>query len=148
VAKCTSLWQVSSYRSAYRLYCCTGILAYHESPVRPWRFVTQKIISSVIAISSGHEARLQLGNLHIWRDWGWAPEYAEAMHLLLQQEAPCDYIIATRLTNSLRCFVELAFSAVGLSARETIENPGQPRENTLVIAYADWVNGQQVARIR
>jgi GDPmannose 4,6-dehydratase len=121
VAKCTSFWQVSSYRSAYNLYCCTGILANHESPLRPKRFVTQKIISAVKAISDGHEVKLQLGNLDIWRDWGWAPEYVEAMHLLLQQEVPCDYIIATGLTNSLRDFVELAFSAVGLSASDYIE---------------------------
>ena len=122
VAKCTSFWQVSSYRSAYSLYCCTGILANHESPLRPKRFVTQKIISAVKAISAGHEARLQLGNLDIWRDWGWAPEYVEAMHLLLQQEAPCDYIIATGSTNSLRDFAELAFSAVGLYASDYLES--------------------------
>lgn len=122
MAKCTSFWQVSSYRSAYSLYCCTGILANHESPLRQKRFVTQKIISTVKAISAGHEVRLRLGNLDIWRDWGWAPEYVEAMHLLLQQEAPCDYNIATGHTNSLKDFVELAFSAVGLSAADYLDS--------------------------
>jgi GDPmannose 4,6-dehydratase len=122
VAKCTSFWQVSSYRSAYNLYCCTGILANHESPLRPKRFVTQKIISAARAISAGHDMRLQLGNLDIWRDWGWAPEYVEAMHLMLQQESPRDYIIATGLTNSLRDFVDLAFSSVGLSANDYLES--------------------------
>lgn len=122
MAKCTSFWQVSNYRSAYSLYCCTGILANHESPLRPERFVTQKIISTVKAISAGHEVKLRLVNLDIWRDWGWAPEYVEAMHLLLQQEAPCDYVIATGHTNSLRDFVELAFSAVGLSAGDYLDS--------------------------
>lgn len=122
VAKCTSYWQVSNYRSAYSLYCCTGILANHESPLRPKRFVTQKIISAVKAISAGHDVKLQLGNLDIWRDWGWAPEYVEAMHLLLQQDNPCDYIIATGFTSSLRDFVELAFSKAGFSASDYLES--------------------------
>jgi GDPmannose 4,6-dehydratase len=122
VAKCTSFWQVSNYRSAYDLYCCTGILANHESPLRPKRFVTQKIISAVRAISAAQEVRLRLGNLDIWRDWGWAPEYVEAMHLMLQQESPRDYIIATGLTNSLRDFVDLAFATVGLSANDYLES--------------------------
>ena len=84
--------------------------------------MTQKIISAVKAISNGHEVRFQFGNLDVWRDWGWASEYVEAMHLLLQQEAPCEYIIATGLTNSLRDCVELAFSTVGLSASDYLES--------------------------
>jgi GDPmannose 4,6-dehydratase len=105
VAKCTSFWQVSNYRSAYGCHCCTGILANHESPLRPKRFVTQKIISGVKAIKAGEATRLQLGNLDIWRDWGWAPEYVKAMHLMLQQQHPQDYVIATGSTYSLRDFV-------------------------------------------
>ena len=121
VAKCTAFWQVANYRSAYGLYCCTGVLANHESPLRPKRFVTQKIISAVKAISTGSTLRLQLGNLDIWRDWGWAPEYVEAMHLMLQQDQPCDYIIATGITHSLRDFADMAFSSVGLSSGDYLE---------------------------
>ena len=122
VAKSTAFWQVSNFRSAYGLYCCTGILANHESPLRSTRFVTQKIINSVKSIKAGLETTLLLGNLDIWRDWGWAPDYVEAMHLMLQQKSPRDYIIATGVTNSLGDFVNLAFSSVGLSASDFLQS--------------------------
>lgn len=138
VAKCTSFWQVVNYRSAYGLFCCTGILANHESPLRPRRFVTQKIISTVRAISAGQALNLELGNLDIWRDWGWAPEYVQAMHLMLQKEDPCDYIIATGRTHSLRDFVESAFSAVGLSASDyLVSNPSLLRPSDLRYSAVD-----------
>jgi GDPmannose 4,6-dehydratase len=120
VAKSTAFWQVCSYRNSYGIYCCTGLLANHESPLRPSRFVTQKIIKSVKAIKAGTQHQLDLGNLDIWRDWGWAPDYVEAMHLMLQQNSPADFIIATGITSSLRQFVETAFTAVGLNADEHI----------------------------
>ena len=121
VAKSTAFWQVVSYRDAYSLYCCTGILANHESPLRPNRFVTQKIIAAVKAIKAGTQDSLFLGNLDIWRDWGWAPEYVEAMHMMLQQDQPSDFIIASGCTYSLRDFVEFAFSSVGLIAHDFLE---------------------------
>ena len=121
VAKSTAFWQVANYRDAYGIYCCTGVLGNHESPLRPRRFVTQKIITAVKAIKAGHQEKLELGNLDIWRDWGWAPEYVQAMHLLLQQEQPADFIIATGITSSLRDFVELAFEAVGLHAKDFLQ---------------------------
>jgi GDPmannose 4,6-dehydratase len=120
VAKSTSFWQVVNYREAYGLYCCTGILANHESPLRPKRFVTQKIISAARAISAGTLDKLQLGNLDIWRDWGWAPEYVQAMHLMLQQNQPDDFIIASGSTRSLREFVDTAFELVGLCAKDYV----------------------------
>jgi len=121
VAKSTAFWQVANYRDAYGIYGCTGVLANHESPLRPSRFVTQKIITAVKDIKAGTQLRLLLGNLDIWRDWGWAPEYVQAMHLMLQQERPADFIIATGITSSLRDFVEAAFAAVGLNASDHLQ---------------------------
>lgn len=121
VAKSTAFWQVASYRDAYGIYCCTGILANHESPLRPRRFVTQKIISSVKAIKEGTQQKLLLGNLDIWRDWGWAPDYVRAMHLILQNECPSDFIIATGITNSLRDFVDAAFDYVDLNSSDYLD---------------------------
>lgn len=121
VAKSTSFWQVASYRDAYGLHCCTGMLANHESPLRPGRFVTQKIIKSVKAIKSGSQQTLLLGNLDIWRDWGWSAEYVQAMHLMLQSDHPVDYIIATGKTSSLQEFVDAAFEFVNLEPSDFVE---------------------------
>ena len=116
VAKSTSFWQVANYREAYGIFCCTGILANHESPLRPQRFVTQKIIEGVRRIKRGESQELRLGNLDIWRDWGWAPEYVVAMHQMLQTTKANDYLIASGHTTSLREFVRLAFAAAELEA--------------------------------
>lgn len=118
VAKSTAFWQVANYREAYGLFCCTGILGNHESPLRPQRFVTQKIIAGAKRIKRGEIQELRLGNLEIWRDWGWAPEYVVAMHKMLQAPAPKDYLIATGHTTSLRDFVRLAFATIGLDAEK------------------------------
>jgi GDPmannose 4,6-dehydratase len=114
VAKCSAYWQVSVYREAYKIFCCTGILANHESPLRPQRFVTQKIIEGVRRIQRGESRELRLGNLDIWRDWGWAPEYVVAMHKMLQAPTAKDYLIASGHTSSLHDFVKLAFKMAGL----------------------------------
>lgn len=116
VAKSTAFWQVANYREAYGLFCCTGILANHESPLRPRRFVTQKIIHGVRRIRHGDTDHLVLGNLDISRDWGWAPEYVEAMHRMLTASTPQDFLIASGQSSSLRRFVDLAFQAAGLNA--------------------------------
>jgi GDPmannose 4,6-dehydratase len=116
VAKSTAFWQVANYREAYGIFCCTGILANHESPLRPQRFVTQKIIEGVRRIKRGESQELRLGNLDIWRDWGWAPEYVLAMHQMLQAPKANDYLIASGHTTSLREFVRLAFAAAELEA--------------------------------
>ena len=121
VAKATAFWQVANYREAYGLFACTGILANHESPLRPERFVTQKIVMGVKAIAEGKQEKLVLGNLDIWRDWGWAPEYVEAMHKMLQAEKPQDFLIASGKTNSLRELVAAACRVAGLKAEERIE---------------------------
>jgi len=121
VAKATAFWQVANYREAYGLFACTGILANHESPLRPERFVTQKIIQGVKAIAEGKQEKLVLGNLDIWRDWGWAPDYVVAMHRMLQAEKPRDFLIASGKTNSLRELVAAACRVAGLKADERIE---------------------------
>jgi len=120
VAKATAFWQVANYREAYGLFACTGILANHESPLRPNRFVTQKIIQGIKAIAEGKQEKLVLGNLDIWRDWGWAPDYVEAMHRMLQAEKAMDFLIASGTTNSLRELVAAACRAAGLKAEERI----------------------------
>ena len=118
VAKASAFWQVANYREAYDLSASTGILFNHESPLRGRRFVTKKIISSACRIALGKTETLYLGNLDIQRDWGWAPEYVEAMWLMLQQERPDDYVIATGETRRLQDFVSAAFNTVELDWRE------------------------------
>jgi GDPmannose 4,6-dehydratase len=118
VAKSTSFWQVANFREAYGIFSCTGILSNHESPLRPDRFVTQKIIQGVKKIKRGTASELRLGNLDIWRDWGWAPEYIEAMYLMLQSDQADDYLIASGQTTSLLEFVRLAFDAAGLNFQD------------------------------
>src|SRR5664279_625037 len=88
VAKATAHWAVANYREAYNLYACTGILFNHESPLRPERFVTRKIINSACRIAAGSDIKLQLGNISVARDWGYAPEYVDAMWRMLQQNIP------------------------------------------------------------
>jgi GDPmannose 4,6-dehydratase len=122
VAKAASFWQISTYRDAYGMFACTGILANHESPLRPKRFVTQKIIDGVAEIKRGNQSVLQLGNLEIWRDWGWAPDYVKAMHLMLQVQDPKDYLIASGATTSLREFVHCAFDVAELTAEDHLES--------------------------
>lgn len=121
VAKASSHWLVANYRSAYGLHCYTGILFNHESPLRPPRFVTRKIISGAARIAAGQESKLTLGNLDIARDWGWAPEYVEAMWQMLNTDAPADYLIATGHTTSLQDFVAEAFAHFDLDWRDHVE---------------------------
>ena len=121
MAKATAFWEVSNYREAYNIYTCTGILFNHESVLRPERFVTQKIISSVKRIAKGSKEKLYLGNIEIERDWGWAPEYVEAMWLMLQQAKAEDFVIATGETNSLKDFVINAFRIAKLDWLEFVE---------------------------
>jgi GDPmannose 4,6-dehydratase len=122
VAKAAAYWQVATYREAYGMFACTGILSNHESPLRPQRFVTQKIIAGVKAIKAGRARTIQLGNLDIWRDWGWAPEYVEAMVLMLQAELPDDYLIASGTTTSLRDFAQASFAQADLDLANHLES--------------------------
>jgi GDPmannose 4,6-dehydratase len=121
VAKAAAFWQVANYREAYNLFACSGILFNHESPLRPKRFVTQKIVAAACEIASGKTDKLYLGNTTIQRDWGWSPEYVEAMYRMLQQEQPDDFVIATGKTSSLQAFVEEVFDYVGLNWADHVE---------------------------
>ena len=113
VAKASAYWTVTNYRQAYGMFACTGILSNHDSPLRPRRFVTRKIVHAVASLVLGRDVRLSLGNLHIERDWGWAPEYVEAIAAMLNQPVPADYIIATGSSHTLQEFMETAFELVG-----------------------------------
>ena len=121
VAKATAFWQVSNYREAYNLFACTGILFNHESPLRNERFVTRKIISTAYKISNGFNIKLNLGNIDIYRDWGWAEEYVYAMWLMLQQNTPDDFVIATGKTTSLKDFIKITFNLLGLNWEDHVK---------------------------
>jgi GDPmannose 4,6-dehydratase len=110
-----------NYREAHRLHASSGILFNHESPRRGFEFVSRKITSAVARIAAGRGGKLKLGNLEARRDWGYAPEYVEAMWLMLQQPEPDDYVVATGETHSVQQFAELAFSHAGLDWREHVE---------------------------
>ena len=138
VAKAAVSLQVANYRESYGIFACTGILFNHESPLRPVRFVTRKIVNAACRIAKGEMKSLELGNIDVERDWGWAPEYVEAMWLMLQQETPEDYVIATGETNKLEDFVDEAFAAVGLDWRSHVKkNPGLLRPTDIMTIRAD-----------
>jgi GDPmannose 4,6-dehydratase len=120
VAKAAAFWEVANYREAYGLFACSGILFNHDSPLRPKRFVTQKIVDAACRIAQGSQEKLYLGNIAIQRDWGWAPEYVEAMYLMLQHQEPGDYVIATGESRKLEDFVAAAFACVGLDWQEHV----------------------------
>jgi len=159
VAKAAAFWEVANYRDAYGLYACSGILFNHESPLRPERFVTQKIAMGAVRIAAGHGERLVLGNLAVARDWGWAPEYVDAMWRMLQQEAPDDFVIATGRRYTLEAFVAEAFGAAGLDWRahvrvdqalfrpsEIMSGWGDPSRARERLGWAASVHMPEVAR--
>jgi GDPmannose 4,6-dehydratase len=128
-----------NYREAYNLFCCSGLLFNHESPRRGFEFVTRKITSAVARIRLGRQKELVLGNLDAQRDWGHAQDYVRAMHLMLQQDEPDDYVVATGKTHYIREFVEKAFAKVGLDYRnyvKTSEEFFRPAEVDLLIGDA------------
>lgn len=114
VAKIYSHWITINFREAYNLFTCNGILFNHESPLRSENFVTRKITLSIARIIAGKQEKLYLGNLNAKRDWGYAPDYVEAMWLMLQQRKPEDFVIATGEAHNVREFTELAFNEVGI----------------------------------
>ena len=119
-AKAAATWVVTTYRQAYGLFACTGILFNHESPLRPERFVTHKVIAAARAIAAGRQEPMRLGNLDVIRDWGWAPEYVEAMARMLANTTPTDYVIGSGRQTTLRDFVRLAFHHYGLDWRQHV----------------------------
>lgn len=145
VAKATAFWEVANYREAYNLHACTGILFNHESPLRPERFVTRKIVLAAGRIAAGSREKLSLGNISIARDWGWAPEYVEAMWRILQQDDPEDYVVATGETHTLEEFVAEAFNCVGLDWREhVVTDPTLLRPSEIMVSCANPAKASQL----
>lgn len=132
VAKATSFWMTSNYRNSYGLFACTGLLSNHESPLRPARFVTSKIVEGIRAIKAGKQVRLRLGNTTIARDWGWAPDYVEAIHRMTTAPVAKDYVIATGQTHSLTEFIERLCAMAAVDPAAIIEtDPGLFRPTDL-----------------
>lgn len=146
VAKASAHWLLANYREAYGLFACTGFLFNHESPLRPERFVTQKIIAAACRIADGSGERLKLGNVDIHRDWGWAPEYVDAMWRMLQQPVAEDFVIATGRAHSLAQFVTLAFAGVDLDWRDHVDCDDALRRPT-DIAYSVGNAGKAAAQL-
>jgi GDPmannose 4,6-dehydratase len=120
-AKVYAYWITVNYRESYGMFACNGILFNHESPRRGETFVTRKITRAVAHIQAGLQNKLYLGNLDAKRDWGYAKEFVEAMWLMLQQDKPDDYVIATQETHSVREFLEIAFGHAGLNWKQHVE---------------------------
>jgi len=121
ISKVTGFQLTRNYRESYDMFCCSGMLFNHESPRRGMEFVTRKITSTAAQIKLGQTDRLYLGNLNAKRDWGYAKEYVRAMHLMLQQNEPRDYVIATGETHSVKDFCEAAFSELDLNYNDYVE---------------------------
>ena len=121
VAKVAAYWATVNYREAYDMFAVNGILFNHESPRRGETFVTRKITRAVARIAAGLQEKLYLGNLDAQRDWGYAPDYVEAMWLMLQADEPDDFVIATGETHRVREAVEIAFARQGLDPDEHVE---------------------------
>jgi GDPmannose 4,6-dehydratase len=119
-AKAAAHYAVSNYREAYGLFAATGVLFNHESPLRPERFVTRKIVASAVRIAGGSKETLKLGNRDVYRDWGWAPDYVDAMWRILQQDEPSDFVVATGKMHSLAEFTERVFCALGLDPQKHV----------------------------
>ncbi len=125
VAKLYAYWITVNYREAYNMYACNGILFNHESPERGETFVTRKITRAVAKIALGLQNTLYLGNLNSKRDWGHAKDYVEGMYLILQQDKPEDYVLATGITTQIRDFVKMAFNEVGIEVGFRFENANE-----------------------
>jgi len=159
LAKATVRALVAQYRDLHGVHACTGILANHESPLRPERFVTQKVVRAACRIAAGDTEPLVLGDLSVERDWGWAEEYVAAMHAQLSHDEPEDVVIATGVTLPLEAFVAAAFGRLGLDWRrhvvrdEGLVRPGEPRVQRIdpsrAAALLGWratVTAPEVAR--
>lgn len=145
VAKAAAFWATANYREAYNLFACSGILFNHESPLRPERFVTQKIVRAACRIAAGSKETLYLGNLDIVRDWGWAEEYVVAMWKMLQQPEAKDFIIATGKSWPLQAFVSTTFEYLGLDWKQHVHiQPSLMRPADLKVSLADPSLAEQV----
>lgn len=135
ISKATAHWITKNYREAYNLYSCSGILFNHESYLRSSNFFVKKVIMDSIKISRGKASFLEVGNIDIKRDFGWAPKYVEAMHLMLQQEEPDDFIICSNRSVSLRAIIEFTFSKLGIPEDRLVINPNLYRPTEILDIY-------------
>jgi GDPmannose 4,6-dehydratase len=143
-AKVYAHWITVNYRESYGLFACSGILFNHESPRRGETFVTRKITRAAAHIKAGLQQKLYLGNLDAKRDWGYAKEYVEAMWLMLQQDQPDDYVIATNETHSVREFLEAAFAHAGLPWQKHVEiDPNYFRPTEVDLLIGDYSKAKQ-----
>ena len=117
VSKAAAYWLIKIYREKYNIYCCTGILFNHESPLRSKEFVTKKIVDTALKIKRKKSIKLRLGNVDIFRDWGWAPDYVRAIWLMMQRNKPRDFIIGSGKTYSLKDFVNEVFKYLDISKK-------------------------------
>ncbi len=122
VSKAAAYWLIKIYREKYNIYCCTGILFNHESPLRSKEFVTKKIVDTALKIKRKKRVKLKLGNVDIYRDWGWAPDYIKAIWLMLQRTKPKDFIIGSGKTHSLNEFVNEVFRYLNISKKNLKTN--------------------------
>jgi GDPmannose 4,6-dehydratase len=144
-AKVYSFWQTVNYREAYGLYACNGILFNHESPRRGETFVTRKITRAATRIKLGLQEKLYLGNLDAKRDWGFAGDYVQAMWLMLQQDKPDDYVIATGQTHSVREFLDVVFGRLELDWKKYVEiDPRYFRPAEVEILLGDPAKAKKV----
>ena len=160
VAKASAFWQVNNYRESYGLYACSGIMFNHESYLRPKRFVTRKICKAAARIALGSSENLKLGDISIKRDWGWAPEYVNAMWLMLQQKKADDFVIATGHLSSLEEFISFAFSALDLNWKKHVTSDlelyrpseirsiyGSPKKANTVLNWRAEMTMPEVAKL-
>jgi GDPmannose 4,6-dehydratase len=144
VAKLYGHWITVNARESYNLFACSGVLFNHESPRRGIEFVTRRVSHGVARIKLGLQKKLRMGNLDVERDWGFAGDYVRAMWLMLQQDVPDDYVIATGITHSVRHLVELAFSHVGLDYRQYVEvDPNLLRPAEVYHLRGDYAKARQ-----
>jgi GDPmannose 4,6-dehydratase len=141
VGKAASFWAVANYREAYGLFACSGLLFNHESPFRPTRYVTQKVVRGAMDVATGRARTLELGSLALARDWGWAPEYVDAMVRIIEYGTPEDFVVSTGETNTLEDFVAAVFACFKLDWRNHVV-----RNDTLLrpsdIAYSSGDPGK------
>jgi GDPmannose 4,6-dehydratase len=158
-AKAAASYAVANYRQAYGMFCCSGFLFNHESPLRPDRFVTKKIVNAVQRIKNGSDEILQLGNIDIARDWGWAPDYVEAMWLMLNHSVADDFVIATGCKHTLRDFLCLSFGSVNLDWQDHVmsdssllrpldiqESSGNPHKANATLGWRHSVDFEEMTR--
>jgi GDPmannose 4,6-dehydratase len=145
VAKAAAISLVTNYRESYGLFACSGLLFNHESPLRPHRFVTRKVTAAAARIGAGSRERLALGNLSIRRDWGWAPDYVEAMWRMLECDQPDDFVIATGVAHSLEELVAMTFAEVGLNWRDHVDyDSSLARSSDIMCSLGDPSKAAQI----